>query len=79
MKKNITRDCHFRFPYNYGKYYFSIYHRELLFTWNGSKVLAHRPDLVPPLMKLMESSLNKQKQTKGKLGSCVICNKANPE
>nr|XP_058942050.1 tetratricopeptide repeat protein 39B-like isoform X1 [Pocillopora verrucosa] len=37
---------------------------ELLFIWNGFKVLAHRPDLVPPLMKLVESSLHKLKQTK---------------
>ena len=46
---------------------FFIYHQELLFIWNGFKVLAHRPDLVPPLMKLVESSLHKLKQTKGKL------------
>ena len=67
MKKNITRDCHFSFPLNYGRYYFSIYHLEFPFLWNGFKVLAHRPDLVSPLMKLVENSLHKLKQTKGKL------------
>ncbi|XP_020607165.1 tetratricopeptide repeat protein 39B-like [Orbicella faveolata] len=37
---------------------------ELMYIWNGFKVLSHRPDLVQPLMKLVENSLHKLKQTK---------------
>jgi len=40
--------------------------QELVYIWNGFKVLRHRPDLVQPLMKLVENSLHKLKQTKGK-------------
>ncbi|KAJ7383869.1 Tetratricopeptide repeat protein 39B [Desmophyllum pertusum] len=37
---------------------------EMMYVWNGFKVLNHRPDLVTPLMKLVETSLHKLKQTK---------------
>ena len=43
-----------------------ILKQELMYIWNGFKVLNHRPDLVQPLMKLVENSLHKLKQTKGK-------------
>ncbi|XP_078354114.1 tetratricopeptide repeat protein 39B-like [Oculina patagonica] len=37
---------------------------ELIYIWNGFKVLNHRPDLAQSLMKLVENSLHKLKQTK---------------
>ena len=43
-----------------------FFYQELLYIWNGFKVLNRRPDLVLPLMKLVESSLHKVRQTKGK-------------
>lgn len=42
-----------------------ILKQELMYIWNGFKVLSHRPDLVQPLMKQVENSLHKLKQTKG--------------
>jgi len=66
---------------------------ELIYVWNGFKVLSNRPDLVQPLMKLVEDSLHKLKQTKddnknyvddwclGKLlqGMCYRCVKKRTE
>lgn len=37
---------------------------ELIYIWNGFKVLNHRSDLVEPLIELVEISLHKLKQTK---------------
>ena len=48
------------------KLYFLISLQELIYVWNGFKVLNQRPDLVELLMNLVEYSLHKIKQTKGK-------------
>lgn len=50
-----------------------VFKQELMYIWNGFKVLNHRPDLVQPLMKLVENSLHKLRQTKGKwFNLCVF-------
>lgn len=43
-----------------------ICYQELMYIWNGFKVLNCRPDLVETLITLVEDSLHKLKQTKGK-------------
>ena len=42
-----------------------MFHQELIYLWNGFKVLGHRPDLVEPLMNLVDNSLHKLHQAKG--------------
>lgn len=42
-----------------------IFHQELIYIWNGFKVLGHRPDLVEPLMNLVDNSLHKLHKAKG--------------
>lgn len=42
-----------------------MFHQELIYLWNGFKVLGHRPDLVEPLMNLVENSLHKLHKAKG--------------
>ncbi|CAH3028126.1 unnamed protein product, partial [Porites evermanni] len=42
---------------------------ELIYLWNGFKVLSHRPDLVEPLMNLVENSLHKLHKEKDDYGS----------
>ena len=44
---------------------FPMFHQELIYLWNGFKVLGHRPDLVEPLMNLVENSLHKLHEAKG--------------
>ena len=44
---------------------FPMFHQELIYLWNGFKVLGHRPDLVEPLMNLVENSLHKLHKAKG--------------
>ncbi|XP_027040087.1 tetratricopeptide repeat protein 39A-like [Pocillopora damicornis] len=40
---------------------------ELILLWNGFKVLHRRPDLVEPMLKLVQTSLVELEETKGKL------------
>ncbi|XP_022785210.1 tetratricopeptide repeat protein 39A-like [Stylophora pistillata] len=40
---------------------------ELILLWNGFKVLHRRPDLVRPMLKLVQTSLVELEETKGKL------------
>lgn len=42
-------------------------HQELILLWNGFKVLHRRPDLVEPMLKLVQTSLVELEATKGKL------------
>lgn len=48
-----------------------FYFQELIYIWNGFKVLNNRPDLVRPLTELVERSLHQLKLTKGKF-PCTI-------
>ena len=41
--------------------------QELILLWNGFKVLHRRPDLVEPMLKLVQTSLVELEATKGKL------------
>ena len=41
--------------------------QELILVWNGFKVLHRRPDLVEPMLKLVQTSLAELEETKGKL------------